>query len=264
MYGSEKRYVENNLLKKIAYTLFGELHVPGRLRAYHVIKKIEEIGLNKKKGLRMLDAGSGRGDLVVCFAKNNSSWEITGVEIDAERLKIARETQSKDNLKNVNFIGKNLLDEDIAGKFDLITCCDVLEHIDDDVSVMEKFHQLLDNNGVLLLTFPSIPQRTHLKLVSWREKKIGFKNEDYGHVRDGYSVAGISKTLKEIGFQNIDCRYTFGFWGTLCFDLFFIIGDNRPNPIIFFLTFPALMMLAFLDLHFPSKQGSALLVTARK
>ena len=32
--------------------------------------------------------------------------------------------------------------------------------------------------GYLLLTFPSVPQRRHLRLVAWRERRIGFKPED--------------------------------------------------------------------------------------
>lgn len=264
MYGSEKKYFEKNPLKKIGYALFGELHVPGRLRAYHVLRKLKKLGLTSVHDLHVLDAGCGRGDLVVNFARKFSHWRVTGIELDKDRFDIAKFTQEKLGLRNLRLIHGNLLDSKIPERFDLLTCCDVLEHIEDDVAVMKSFFNLLKKDGQLLLTFPSTPQRKHLWLVKWREERIGFSNEDYGHVREGYSIAGITETLKNIGFREVTCEYTFGFWGTLSFDLFFVIGDNKPNPLAFILAFPFLMLMAMLDLYFPSRQGSALLVVAKK
>jgi len=264
MFGSEKKYYEKNPLKKIAYALFGEIHVPGRLRAYHVLRKLKTLGFATKRGLNLLDAGCGRGDLVVNFARKYPHWQVTGIELDEERLDIAKFIQQKLELRNLTLVHGNLLESELADRFDLLTCCDVLEHIEDDVAVIKKFFILLRNDGTLLLTFPSTPQRKHLSLVKWREKRIGFKDEDYGHVREGYSIEGVTATLERIGFRDVACEYTFGFWGTLSFDLFFIIGDNKPNPLVFFLAFPFLMLTALFDLYFPSRQGSALLVVARK
>ena len=264
MYGSEKKYFEKNPLKKIAYTLLGEVHVPGRLRAYHVLRKLKRLGLTAMNGLHVLDAGCGRGDLVVNFARKYPHWQVTGIELDQERLDIAKFTQEKLGLNNLRLIHGNLLESELPEKFDLLTCCDVLEHIEDDVAVMKSFFTFLKNDGKLLLTFPSSPQRKHLGLVKWREERIGFSDEDYGHVREGYSIEGITATLKSIGFREVSCEYTFGFWGTLSFDLFFVIGDNKPNPLAFLLAFPFLMLTAMLDLYFPSRQGSALLVVAKK
>ena len=36
----------------------------------------------------------------------------------------------------------------------------------------------------------------------------------------------------------IEIRYTYGRWGALSFDLFFSIGDNHPNPIVFAGVYP--------------------------
>lgn len=264
MLGSEKKYCESNLLKKLAYTFFGEVHVPGRLRAWHVIRKIKETKINKQTSLRVLDAGCGRGDLVVSFANKNKNWHVSGIEINEERLKIAEYLKEKLDLTNLSLMHGSLLDFKSAEAFDLITCCDVLEHIENDEEVIKSLYNSLRTGGMLLMTFPSIPQRKHLGLVAMRENRIGFKNEDYGHVRDGYSIEGIKATLKKIGFSSSECQYTFGFWGTLSFDLFFVIGDNKPNPLLFLLSFPFLLAFAAMDIYFPSKQGSALLVVAKK
>lgn len=263
MFGSEKKYYEKNPLKRLAYALLGEVHVPGRLRAYHVMRKIRGLNTNGNP-VKFFDAGCGRGDLVVHFSQKHPDWKVSGIEYDKERYRIALEMKKRLGLDNVTLRHGDLLKARLEKGLDIITCCDVLEHIEDDEKVMKNLYGALKPGGSLILTFPSIPQRRHLKLVEWREKRIGFKNEDYGHVRDGYSIPGIEETLKRIGFSEVSAEYTFGFWGTLSFDLFFVLGDNRPNPVVFFLAFPFLMATAFLDLYWPSKQGSGLLVVARK
>ena len=263
--GSEKKYFETNPLKRIGYALFGELHVPGRLRIYHVLRKLRELGDSSQSGVRVLDAGSGRGDLAVYMAKKFATWNILGLELDDERLEIAQKVQEKLRLQNLAFEKADILTFEPAEKAQLVTCCDVLEHIESDIDVMRNLYNILADGGTLMLTFPSVPQRKHLRLVEWKEKRMGVDPlEAAGHVRQGYSIEGIEATLKDIGFKAAEAQYTYGFWGTLCFDLFFLIGDNKPNPILFTLAFPWLMTFAWLDVWFPSKHGSALVVVARK
>jgi trans-aconitate methyltransferase len=223
------------------------------------------LGFPSRQGIHVLEASSGRGDLAVYLAKKFRGWNIQGVELDDERLGMAQNVQEKLQLPNLGYKKADLLSFKPDQAIQLITCCDVLEHIDQDVEVMQNLHEILDRDGVMILTFPSVPQRKHLRLVDWKEKRMGIDPlEAAGHVRQGYSVDGIQATLKGIGFTEVGAWHTYGFWGTLCFDLFFLIGDSKPNPILFFLAFPWLMMFAWLDVWFPSKQGSALLVVARK
>ena len=67
MYGSEKWICEPQAMKRWGYRLFGELHVPGRIRSQHIIKEVQRLGLMEKP-VRMLDAGSGRGDLAIALS----------------------------------------------------------------------------------------------------------------------------------------------------------------------------------------------------
>jgi hypothetical protein len=83
-------------------------------------------------------------------------------------------------------------------------------------------------------------------------------------VRQGYSREDLEEKFAAVGARVTRSYLTFGFFGTLAFDLFFVIGDNRPHPVVFALMFPLLMLLAALDLAFPSKTGSAILAVASK
>lgn len=263
-FGSDKRHLPGPFLKRAAYAVLGEVHVPGRLRAYHVMARLKELGLTEKRGLRVLDVGCGRGDLSVFLARKFPSWDVRGIEIDPERLAIAEGVARKLKLQNLAFQYGNILEGGFEASADLIVSLDVLEHIEDDQTAMENMYTSLKPGGSLILTFPSVPQRKHLWLVARREKRLGITLEDSGHVRQGYEADATRERLGRIGFRTVDCRQTYGFWGTICFDIFFVLGDNSPNPVVFLLAFPWLMALAWLDVWFPSELGSGLLVTGER
>ncbi len=263
MYGQEKWVSEKNPLKRLGYRLFGELHVPGRLRSNHIIRQIRRLRL-PDRNVRVLDAGSGRGDLAIFLARKFPQWRVTGMDLSDERASIARTAAQHLGLPNIEFQTGNLEALPFRGQFDLIISADVLEHIEDDRIVLRNLFRALRPGGHLILTSPSIPQRKHLALVRWRERRIGFQPSDYGHVRDGYSQNDIEEKFLEAGGLPVRFLFTYGFFGTLAFDIFFVIGDNRPNPIVFGICFPLLLALAWLDLYFLGRTGSAILALATK
>ena len=258
MYGSEKWMQEPRLLKRWGYRLFGELHVPGRIRSNHIIREIRRLGLMDRP-VRMLDAGSGKGDLALHLARRCPRWEIVGVELSPAKVNNSRSVAGRLGLRNVSFQTGRLEELDLAGQFDLIVSADVLEHIEDDRRVLRSMFRALAPGGYLIITAPSIPHRQHLRLVHWRETRIDFHVSDYGHVRDGYSQRDIEEKFRHSGGRVVRSCFTYGFCGTLAFDVFFVIGDNQPNPVVFALCFPFLLALGVLDLHSRPRTGSAIL-----
>jgi ubiquinone/menaquinone biosynthesis C-methylase UbiE len=250
-------------VKRWGYRLFGELHVPGRIRSGHIIKRIERLGLISRP-IRMLDAGSGRGDLAIHLARRCPHWQIVGVDLSPSRTETAQSVSQKLGLNNADFRTGSLEELGFRDAFDLIVSADVLEHIEDDRRALRNMFLALRPGGYLIVTSPSIPQRRHLGLVRWREKRIGFHPSDYGHVRDGYSKLEIQEKFREAGGRAVSCYFPFGLFGTLAFDLFFVIGDNQPNPIVFGLLFPLLLALGWLDVRFLSETGSAILAVGTK
>lgn len=263
LYGSEKWVFEENRIRRWAYRLLGEVHVPGRLRSYHVLRAIRSLGLFQRP-VSMLDAGSGRGDLTLHLARRCPHWRITGVDADELKVQSAAELARRHRLCNLHYETGLLEDLRFDSQFDLVVSADVLEHIADDERVIGNLCRALRPGGYLLVTAPSVPQRKHLPLVRWREKRIGFHPSQYGHVRQGYGPAELAEKFAKSGAETVLTRFTFGLFGTLAFDLFFVIGDNRPHPLVFAFMFPWLMALAAADLYFPARTGSAILAVARR
>lgn len=264
LYGYHKYRYQDGAVRRAAYRLLGEVHIPARIRAGHALRFLRREGLLGRNSLRYLDAGSGKGDMAFHLASLNPTWRVKGVELDASKVERCRALAPHYGLHNVEFMQGNLLDLLFENNFDLITSMDVLEHIEDDQRVLKNFHQALAHGGTLILTFPSDPQYPHLKWVSVRDRRKGISLQDSGHLRTGYHPHSIRRKLQQEGFADIDVRYTFGWPGTRAFDIFFLLGDSNPNPILFFICLPLLLILGRLDLVGQHQLGSALIVKAVK
>jgi ubiquinone/menaquinone biosynthesis C-methylase UbiE len=262
-FGIEKAVVEPSMVKRLGYQLFGEIHISGRIRLYHVFRAIARLKF-LPTGIRMLDAGTGRGDVSLHCARLNSAWRVDAIDIQQERVDHCREVVRALGIQNVHLERRDLRDLDSNAEYDLITNTDVLEHIPDDMRALSNMARALKPGGHLLLTFPADPGRRHLRLLRWIERRRGSARGIVGHVREGYSPDGIRRMLNQVGLKTESVKYTYGLFGTLAHDLFFIIGDSEVNPLVFALMLPFLLTLTFLELHTPTRKGSALLVVARK
>jgi SAM-dependent methyltransferase len=262
-FGIEKAAGEPSRMRRNAYRYIGEIHIPGRIRLNHVFREIKALGL-PDRGVRLLDAGTGRGDIALHCARLHPDWRVHGIDLEDDRVERCRTAAQNLALSNVTFSRDNLLNLSATAQYDLITNTDVLEHIEDDRGAMTNLARALAPGGYLLLTFPSVPQRRHLKLVAWRERRIGFKPEDIGHVRPGYSPDMINGLAREVGLEPVKTVWTYGPFGNLAHDLFFVLGDSKPNPIVFAASLPFLLALSFLENHTPTRHGSGLLAIVRK
>lgn len=264
LFGREKRYGETDWKRRLGYTLLGEMHIPGRLRVWHLISALRGLGFWQPKPLTMLDAGGGEGAFAYYCARRFPDWQV--VVADDEPDTIARGQRIVDGLglHNLQVQQADLADFRDPARYDIVICSDVLEHIKDDQTVVRNLARALKPGGVLCLTSPSIPQRRHLALVAWRERRIGFHPSYYGHVRHGYSTADMAHFLEANDLMIETIRWTFGRFGTLMFDIFFVTGDNHPSPLAYAVLFPFYMGLSVLDVALPNRSGSALMAIGRK
>jgi SAM-dependent methyltransferase len=104
---------------------------------------------------RYLDIGCGFGGCLIAFAR--AGLDVTGFEIDPERAALARA-----NCHDFGILGAvedgDLLDTAFvarAGKFDLITLIDVIEHVRDVPLALRHTRALLNRGGVMLLEIPN-------------------------------------------------------------------------------------------------------------
>ena len=115
--------------------------------------KIFEIENNKKiEKLKILDAGSGSGHRIINVAKYFKNCNFIGIDISENSLLIANELKNKEKIENIQFLQKNILDDDIGiEKFDTILCMGVLHHLSDANKGLKILSKMLNKDGMIFL-----------------------------------------------------------------------------------------------------------------
>ncbi|HOX27550.1 MAG TPA: class I SAM-dependent methyltransferase, partial [bacterium] len=94
----------------------------------------------------ILDFGCGTGNLI---SKLSTLGDVTGCDKSNEALEFCK----KKGFRNIRHIKNDDLSE--MGKYDLITLLDVIEHVDDDVSLLKKLADHLEPGGKIIITAPA-------------------------------------------------------------------------------------------------------------
>ncbi|WP_028389512.1 bifunctional 2-polyprenyl-6-hydroxyphenol methylase/3-demethylubiquinol 3-O-methyltransferase UbiG [Legionella fairfieldensis] len=96
----------------------------------------------------ILDVGCGGG--ILCEGMALQGAQVTGLDVERETI-IAAKEHAKSNHLDIDYIYCPI--EDYEGKdFDVITCMEMLEHVNDPQLVIEHCSRLLKSGGYLFLS----------------------------------------------------------------------------------------------------------------
>jgi 2-polyprenyl-3-methyl-5-hydroxy-6-metoxy-1,4-benzoquinol methylase len=115
-----------------------------------IIATLLKRAISERPVKHVLDAGCGSGGNFTMLSKFG---DVEAFEFDDKARQVAEERLGKS-------IPKAILPNDLPvfkQKFDIITCLDVIEHIEDDVGALEQLSTLLSSQGLILVTVPAIP-----------------------------------------------------------------------------------------------------------
>ncbi|MBF0470548.1 MAG: bifunctional 2-polyprenyl-6-hydroxyphenol methylase/3-demethylubiquinol 3-O-methyltransferase UbiG [Gammaproteobacteria bacterium] len=103
------------------------------------------------KGKRVLDVGCGGGILAEAMA--TAGADVTGIDMGEAPLEVAKlhllESGAEVNYRRITV---EALAEEEPGKYDLITCMEMLEHVPSPASVITACRQLVTEEGQLYFT----------------------------------------------------------------------------------------------------------------
>lgn len=115
------------------------------VRDYAIKQKYKLInGFNTSKSL--LDYGCGTGDFL--HYVQTKGWKTLGAEPNPNARKVMQE-------KGISSILPEEINKQQPGSFGVITLWHVLEHIHDVNEKLKAFHQLLEENGKLIIAVPN-------------------------------------------------------------------------------------------------------------
>jgi trans-aconitate methyltransferase len=151
----------------------------------------------------VLDAGCGTGVLLKQMLERYPHVKFAGSEYSPEGLDLARQ-----RLPQTEFYSIDLGNENIPKKFDLVTCIDVLEHVNYDLAALKNLHAMTGKYLVL-----SVPLGRLMEIEARR----------MGHVH-GYGRQELENKIRQAGFEIIKAIQ----WGFPFYNIHRRLANHMP------------------------------------
>lgn len=241
-------------LRKVFFLLLDLLF----LRQWYVKKQIRSL-LKKNSELRFFDAGAGfcqYSDYILASYRNST---VLALDLKVDYLKEYAFYAEHRYSDRFFWICADLVDYIPSDRFNLIAAIDILEHIENDVKVLENFYQCLAEGGKLIISTPSNLDET-----------ARFTAE---HVRPGYSKHEIIDKLQDAGFKISSFSYSYGIWGKMSWKLsikfpLIILSYSKilllALPIYYICLYPLIYLLMIIDINTNNEKGNGIILVAEK
>jgi 2-polyprenyl-6-hydroxyphenyl methylase / 3-demethylubiquinone-9 3-methyltransferase len=146
---------------------FKPLHQINPLRTDFIVQHAN--GLNGKK---IVDVGCGGGILAESMAKQGAL--VTGIDMGEAPLEIARlhGLESKVTIDYQQTTAEEFAQKQ-AGKFDIVTCMEMLEHVPDPASVIQACYQLVKPGGHVFFSTLNRNIKSYLMAIVGAEYILG-------------------------------------------------------------------------------------------
>jgi ubiquinone/menaquinone biosynthesis C-methylase UbiE len=105
------------------------------------------------KGKQVLDCACGTGYGVRVLREIGGAARVVGVDIDDEAIEYACQKHLIDSTAFVCSSGDSLPLSD--NSIDIITSFETIEHVPDDIPLVEEFYRVLRNDGILIISTPN-------------------------------------------------------------------------------------------------------------
>jgi cyclopropane fatty-acyl-phospholipid synthase-like methyltransferase len=129
-----------------------------------MFKKLRLVDSCITGGRNLLDFGVGIGELINLERQKFSN--IFGIDSDKRSISICEDRFEKDkNIRVCQNNGSDLVSAFSDTRFDCITACDVLEHVqlDERERLLRIFYSLLDVGGKFIFTGPGIFEKVRIR-----------------------------------------------------------------------------------------------------
>ena len=203
--------------------------------------------IRKHKGnaIKLLDIGCGKGFFLE-YAERFS--EAYGVDISRYAIEKASQGLRSPKLfiQDATRLGFK------SGYFDVVTCFDILEHLEEPELTVKECSRLLKERGILVISVPN----THSYGRIWKKSRW-FGYRDSSHV----SLLSSEKWIELLEANNFDIvdRFYDGLWDSPYFPVVPALIQHFFFKIAFTILFP---LLGTFDIKLPNKWGENVIVVA--
>ncbi len=153
-----------------------------RYRREVIVASVEREGVPR----RVLDIGSGQGDLLTELRDRWPGAELAGLELSVEGIRLARSKVPSARFSQIDLLTATGVPPALEGWADVAVCSEVLEHVDDPVRLLRTAIRCIAPGGLLVVTVPGGPRTAFDRFI--------------GHRRH-FRPAGLDAVLREAGLE---------------------------------------------------------------
>jgi 2-polyprenyl-3-methyl-5-hydroxy-6-metoxy-1,4-benzoquinol methylase len=122
--------------------LLARVHRPGTAELFL------EAGI--RPGMVCLDLGCGGGEVTFDLARLvEPGGTVTGIDMDEDKLALARQSIPGQGVTNVEFLAQNVSDWDEPGRYDVVYCRFLLQHLSDPVGLLRRMWAAVRPGGMI-------------------------------------------------------------------------------------------------------------------
>lgn len=191
------------------------------LKAFEKIKKFKP---------KILDIGCGAGGLTGLWQEKLPEFIFEGIDISPKAIKLAEKLHPgiKFNVLSAERAGK------IAMKYDAVSICEVIEHVENPEKILKNIHKILNKDGILYLTTQLEKDRKTLLGKIYGSRGIKPKEKINGHIQM-FTDSRVKKLVNDSGFKIIEVYYNCHCLGQIA-DLIYTVNLRRKNGEVLSLT----------------------------
>jgi len=162
--------------------------------------QIDEQGFQPLAGKTALDVGCGAGLLAEPLARLGA--KVTAIDAASEVIAVAKAHAAGQALQ-IDY--RHAAVEDLAGRFDLVTAMEVIEHVADPQAFLHSLAERLAPGGLLILSTPNRTARSRLLMITIAEGigQIPKGTHDHGKF---ITPDEMKAMLAAAGLAVIDCE----------------------------------------------------------
>jgi ubiquinone/menaquinone biosynthesis C-methylase UbiE len=120
----------------------------------HILPLVPGLTDRLQRGIRVLDAGCGRGRILTRLAELYPRSRFVGMDLSVEAVEYGRDAASRAGLDNLEFVAIDLSTFDataVPDAFDLVTTFDAIHDQARPLAVLRGIHRTLKPDGVYLM-----------------------------------------------------------------------------------------------------------------
>lgn len=211
----------------------------------------------------ILDAGSGAGDHTLYLARRYPRARVTGIDVDDYLIERSNTSAERLGLTNARFEHGDLTKVSSVEEYDLIISLDVLEHIVNQSSALNRLSNALRPGGWCFYHIPTsrpkpVPFSARLQdFHDWAESE---------HLAEELTAHEFVRRVGDSGLEIAQSWRTFGYWTAELANSLFALGfrNTLGHRIYQAAVAPACRVLALADGWSQSSPRYAVAVLARR